>query len=90
MPAPAGVAHLALCVVVVAAVGAPPVPLLEDLLRAIAELTRPSEPVIVVPTCPADPITLTPIILERTPLPTTPLGAIVLPLRIQPPALACP
>ena len=90
MPAPAGVAHLALCVVVVAAFGAPPVPLFESLLRAIAELTRPSEPVIVVPTCPADPIALTPW-LERTPLPTVPVGAIELPLRNQLLALlACP
>ena len=90
MAAPIGVALLALRVVVVAAIGTIPVPLLEDLLRAIAIFTRPPEAPIVVPTCPADPIALTPTI-ERTPLPTARLGAIELPLRNQLLArLACP
>ena len=89
MAAPVGVALLALRVVVVAAVGTIPVPLLEELLRAIAIFTRPPEAPIVVPTCPADPIALTPTI-ERTPLPTARLGAIELPLRNQLIALALP
>ena len=90
MAAPPGVAKLAPCEVVVAAVGAIPVPLLEDLGRAIAVLTRPAEAVIVVPTFPADPITLTPID-QRTPRLTCPVGAIELPLRNQLTALlACP
>ena len=90
MAAPIGVAKLAPCVVVVAAVRTIPVQLLEDLAWAIAEFTPPPEAEIVVPTCPADPITLTPID-QRTPRLTCPVGAVELPLRNQLTALlACP
>ena len=91
MPARIAVAKLAPCVVAVAAVGTIPIPLLEDLGRAITESTPPPEAEIVVPTCPADPITLTPWSLERTPLPAATVCAIQLPLRNQLLALlACP
>ena len=48
-PAMFGVAMQTTSVVVVAAIGAIPVPLLEDLGRAIAEFTGPPEAVVVVP-----------------------------------------
>ena len=76
MAAPVTVAHLALCVVVVAAIGAIPVPLLEDLAPAITEFTPPPEAVIVVPTCPANPITLAPWNIKWAPLLAGPIGAI--------------
>ena len=81
--APAEETELALRVVVVPAIGAIPVVLLEDLLWAVAVFTTPPEAVIVVPTCPADPITLAPWSLKRTPLLAVPVGAIELPLGNQ-------
>ena len=83
MAAPPGVAKLAPCVVVVAALGANPIVLLDDLGRAIAVFTAPPEAEIVVPTCPADPVSLAPWMKEWTPLLAGPIGAVELPLCNQ-------
>ena len=89
--APTEEAKLAPCIVVVVAVGAVPVVLLEDLRWAVTECASLPEVEIAVPACPTDPIAFPPWSLKWTPFLAVPVGAIELPLGNQLLArLTCP